>query len=120
MTDQRSINEQGLGKPRLSPCDLVYRVLYKCQSEINSRGEKRATVEMIVQRDVQGYGILVRSQSPQSTERPSSIWFFPETELVAIETCIASKTQSLDYFDADDLDERFIWEHISHFIRHLS
>ena len=119
MRDRNEIDVRRVDVSKKSPDMLVSAVLEKCQAEINSAGEWRAAVESIVKRNVRGYGLIVRRPEPAGAGKPSSIWFFPDVDLVAIESCFSHKERALSYFDTDDLDERFIWEHVSRFISEL-
>lgn len=120
MLDSDDIDARSLETARKAACTLVSDVLEKCKSEITLVGEKRATVESITKRNIRGFGLLIRRLGPAESGTPASIWFFPDVDLIAIESCYPDKPQTLSYFDVDDLDERFIWEHVSRFISEMN
>ncbi|GAB5513733.1 hypothetical protein [Rhodopirellula baltica] len=95
---------------------LVSKVLEKCQSEINSTGDRQATIESIAKTNVRGYVLIIRRKVPMTAGLPSSIWFFPDKDSIAIESCYPNRAQTLKQFDASELSEQFIWEQVSRFI----
>lgn len=116
MSDRSDVDARQLERNERSAGTLISNVLEKCQSEINSAGERRAAVESIVKRNVRGFGLIIRSRQSMTSNKPFSIWFFPDVDRVAIESCYPNRPHALSHCDADELDEQFVWGHVSRFL----
>jgi hypothetical protein len=119
MRDRNGVHVRSLKTERQSACTLVSDVLAKCLSEIKAAGVWNASLESLVKRNVRGFGLIFRSTRPTTSDKPSSIWFFPDVDLIGIESCFSHKPPVLNYFDAEEVDEPFLWEQVSRFISEI-